>query len=338
MCPPLAGVTSLLKRIVKRLLLKQFKNPRVRRLFEAELSATYPLLSNKQLLSNNQLAFAPPGHYYSPLPDIDILNREGDRLFQPNEFDGVDLRAASQLGLLEELAPLATGFDWPAEPTAVRRYYRDNGWFEDGDAVVLFSMIRRFLPRRIVEVGSGYSSALMLDTNDLNFNSQMQLTFIDPNPDDRLSQLLRPADRAATTVIPSEIQRVSLDLFDTLEKRDILFIDSSHVSKIGSDVNHLLFNVLPRLREGVLVHFHDIFYPFEYPTKWLREGRAWNETYMLRAFLQFNSAFEILFFNSYMLYKNKEITTTKLPSMAKEGVSICSSIWLRKRVGPLAAS
>jgi hypothetical protein len=113
-----------------------------------------------------------------------------------------------------------------------------------------------------------------------------------------------------------------------LEANDILFIDSSHVSKAGSDVNHLFFTVLPRLKPGVLVHVHDVFYPFEYPLGWLRQGRAWNELYLLRAFLQYNTAFEMLFFNSFLWKHHKEQLAAKLPRMA---TNPGGSIWLRKR-------
>ena len=88
---------------------------------------------------------------------------------------------------------------------------------------------------------------------------------------------------------------MSVDTFKSLEKDDILFVDSSHVSKVGSDTHYLFFEVMPTLSSGVLVDVHDIFWPFEYPADWIREGRAWNEAYLLRAFLSFNPAFKIIF-------------------------------------------
>src|SRR5690606_22964232 len=88
--------------------------------------------------------------------------------------------------------------------------------------------------------------------------------------------------------------------FDRLEADDILFIDSTHVAKTGSDVNYILFEILPRLKSGVLIHFHDVFYPFEYPRDWVFAGRNWNEDYLLRAFLMYNPAFEIILFSHYL--------------------------------------
>jgi hypothetical protein len=120
---------------------------------------------------------------------------------------------------------------------------------------------------------------------------------------------------------------VGLDPFLALERNDILFIDSSHVVKIGSDVNFLLGEVLPRLRPGVYVHVHDIFYPFEYPEAWIAEGRVWGEAYALKAFLTFNATFEIVLFNTYLERFHREIFEREMPlCLRNEG----GSIWLRR--------
>ena len=97
-----------------------------------------------------------------------------------------------------------------------------------------------------------------------------------------------------------KVQDVDTRIFAELDAGDVLFLDSSHVAKTGSDVNHLCFEVLPRLRQGVRVHFHDIFLPADYPRQWvLNENRSWNEQYVVRALLMFNSAFRVLFGSSY---------------------------------------
>ena len=93
------------------------------------------------------------------------------------------------------------------------------------------------------------------------------------------------------------VQNVKLIEFEKLEPNDLLFIDSSHISKIGSDLNYLLFEVLPSLKPGVIIHFHDILYPFEYPYEWIEKGIYWNEAYLLKAFLMHNKNYEILLFN-----------------------------------------
>lgn len=86
-----------------------------------------------------------------------------------------------------------------------------------------------------------------------------------------------------------------------------MFVDSTHVSKTGSDVNYLFFEIIPRLNPGVIIHLHDIFYPFEYPHKWLKQGMVWNELFLLRSFLQYNDNYEILYFQNMIekLYKTK---------------------------------
>jgi hypothetical protein len=119
--------------------------------------------------------------------------------------------------------------------------------------------LRYFKPKQIIEVGSGFSSALMLDVNDIDF--------IDPYPH-RLYSLLKEADAERHNVIADKVQNIDIGVFQKLKENDILFIDSSHVSKIGSDVNFLMFEVLPNIQSGVLIHFHDIFYNFEYPEYW----------------------------------------------------------------------
>ena len=128
-------------------------------------------------------------------------------------------------------------------------------------------------------------------------------------------------------VIEKAVQEVELELFQTLDAGDILFVDSSHVVKIGSDVAHIIFEILPRLKPGVIVHFHDVFYSFEYPKEWVKEGRAWNEDYFLRAFLQYNSVFQILYFNSFMgqFYQNE--LERKMPLCLR---NTGGSLWMKK--------
>jgi hypothetical protein len=107
-----------------------------------------------------------------------------------------------------------------------------------------------------------------------------------------------------------------------------LFIDSSHVAKTASDVNFEIFELLPRLKPSVIVHFHDIFYPFEYPHGWIFDiRRSWNEIYFLRAFLMYNSAFEILFFNDYFACKFPHLTEHG-PSHFRQNPG--GGLWLRK--------
>jgi predicted O-methyltransferase YrrM len=193
---------------------------------------------------------------------------------------------------------------------------------------MLYGMLREAQPARIIEVGSGFSSAAMLDLNDHVFNGRIQFTFIDPDMG-RLKPLLREGDGARVTLIERRVQEVPVATFSQLGENDVLFIDSSHVSKFGSDVNRLFFDVLPVLAPGVLIHIHDIAGNLEYPRDWLEDGRAWNEQYLLRAFLMHNRAYRIELFSSWLSNQRHEWLKEKMPMCARGGGG---QLWLRKLV------
>ena len=240
----------------------------------------------------------PPGHYYSPIPARGDLERTG-----PLEITGIDLRRDEQLVLLAKLDVVT--------PTGRRYDVGANGWFPPTDAAVYDAMIRLYQPTRVVEVGCGYSTAALFDAG-----AAPHVTLIDPSLD-RVQRLLAPEDLRRCDVFEARLQDVPLSVFLDLEDGDVLFVDSTHVTKFGSDVNRMFFEILPALAPGVIVHIHDIFYPFEYPVAWVRQGRGWNETYLLRAFLEYNEAFEILLWN-HMLAVHGDLTGD------------CGSIWLQK--------
>jgi predicted O-methyltransferase YrrM len=238
--------------------------------------------------------FVPPGHFYSAIPDfLDVEARRAEIFEQdPLDVPGVDLRLDAQLALLEELTPLLADVPFADHPQAGLRYHYRNGMFEHADGLFLHLLLRRLQPARVIEVGSGFSSACILDTVD-RFLERTSCTFIEPNPD-VLNTVLIPEDDDRIELLAQRVQSVPVSVFQELAAGDLLLIDSTHVSKAGSDVNHLFFHVLPTLATGTLVHFHDVFPGFEYPLEWLRARRAWSENYLLRGFLQFNDAFEIV--------------------------------------------
>jgi predicted O-methyltransferase YrrM len=254
------------------------------------------------------------GHFHSPLPDLGEVASEYDRIvpLERATCPGIDLRADAQRELLEEFAPLQEALPFPDQSDGRHRYYGSNGMFEGSDAIVLYSMLRTRRPKRVIEVGSGFSSAVMLDTNELFLDRGVQFTFIEPAPI-RLHQLLRSEDKQSVEIIEELVMDVPIERFERLEANDILFIDSSHVGKFGSDVTWLLGEVLPVLKPGVVVHFHDIFWPFDYPQHWLMMGRAWNEAYLLRAFLTHNSAFSIVLFVDWLRRFERERLARTLP-------------------------
>jgi hypothetical protein len=166
-------------------------------------------------------------------------------------------------------------------------------------------------PKRIIEIGSGYSSAVMVDLNDKHFDGNIELTFVEPFPEERLNKLLTKNIRF--NILKDFVQHIPLEFFQALNENDILFIDSSHISKTGSDVNYLLFEIIPNLNPGVIIHFHDIFYPFEYPKEWVDVDRAWNESYLIRAFLQFNYNYDIYYFSSFLELRHPNLFDLRMP-------------------------
>jgi predicted O-methyltransferase YrrM len=283
----------------------------------------YSILSYRSLKT---ILFSPPGHFYSPLPDLKHVQRNADQIFKSDRIQAIDINEGAQLKLLANFQAYCEELPFNNSATGSSRYYYENCFFGHSDAIILYSFLRHFNPKRVVEVGSGFSSAAMLDTNEHFLDHATHFTFIEPHCE-RLKSLLTDRDRQQTEIIESPVQDVSIDIFRALGQNDILFIDSSHVVKVGSDVQHILFNILPALEAGVIVHFHDIQWPFEYPKSWIMEGRAWNETYFLRAFLQYNNAFEIMYFNSYMGTQHVAEVRKKLPLCLN---NTGGSIWLRK--------
>lgn len=274
------------------------------------------------------LLYSPPGHFYSPLPDLSaVKDREPTDVAPCTELAGVDLRVERQLTLLKEFSRFYGDVPFPDTYVEGKRYYYQNNYYGAGDAIILYCMIRRFRPVNIIEIGSGFSSAAMFDTAHSLEGYSLKLTFIDPHPG-RLFGLLTAEDQQSCRIVESKVQALTPDFFGLLASDDILFIDSSHVTKSGSDVNYLLFKILPSLNPGVIVHFHDIIWPFDYPADWLHKGIAWNEAYLLRAFLCYNQEFEILYFNSYIGNCHLDQLQVALPRAASQ---IGGSLWLRKR-------
>jgi len=268
-----------------------------------------------------------PGHFYSPHPDVEELRRQESVIFSyDKDILDIDLREAEQLKLLDTLVTLQPEVTFPKKKSADFRYYFHNPAYGYSDALVLHAMLRMIRPQRLIEVGCGFSSAMALDTNELCFQNAIQMTFIEPHPE-LLYQLVKPGDQDRVTIIPSRLQDLSPKVFSQLQKNDVLFIDSTHVSKVNSDVNFIFFEILPRLNSGVYVHFHDIFYPFEYPKEWVYEGRAWQELYILRAFLQDNPRYDIVYFQDFLFRKHRSYFEKHLPLFMKNSGG---NIWLRK--------
>jgi len=243
-----------------------------------------------------------PGHFYSPIVDSEEVKRQEAAVFKSvDTVHGIDANHEVQWQLLQQYLTTDAEQVFPQEQSSGWRYYLKNQVFNPADGLALHFFMRQFKPKRIVEVGSGFSSAVMLDTRDKFLKGEVQLDFIEPYPD-RLLALLTDDDVKAGYLHQQFVQQVDVSIFDNLQAGDLLFIDSSHVSKPASDLNYLLFNVLPRLAPGCYIHFHDIHWPFEYPRDWVMgwDYFGWNEIYLLKAFLMHNADYEVVFHPSYL--------------------------------------
>lgn len=273
----------------------------------------------------NFFSARPFNHYESP-----YTNREeyefckNMKCTHPNR---INMNIDKQLSFIPIIGNYSCEYHKKYHKEAFR--YRHNGMFEDGDGMVYHSMIRHFKPKRIIEIGSGYSTAVALDTIDFWEMDATDITCIEPYPD-RLYSILKQTDNERVTVIRDLLQNVKLDEFEALEENDILFIDSSHVVKNGGDVTREYLEILPRLKEGVIIHIHDIFYPFCYPLQWISNGVPYNEAYLLHAFLMDNANYEILFWEDYIgrYYKDEyEYYRGEIPDIG-------SSFWMKKIHSP----
>jgi Methyltransferase domain len=242
----------------------------------------------------------PYGHFYSPIVDTqDVANRAGKIWQDRNDVLGIDMNAAKHLEILSEWFPqFISEYDYPdfGDPQNPVGFFSQNDQFSWLDSRALFVFLRKIRPNRFVEVGSGFSSLLVADVNSRFHNNECELICIEPYPRD----FLRRGFNGLTRLIEQPVQNVAFNEFHRLEKNDVLFIDSSHVAKTGSDVVHLFLTVLPQLKSGVLIHVHDVFLPLEYPKAWvIDQNRSWNEQYLLHALLLFSSRFRVVFGSAY---------------------------------------
>jgi predicted O-methyltransferase YrrM len=244
---------------------------------------------------------------------------------------GITLDTAAHLTFLEStLAPYLHEFRPPVDPTGRSgEFYLFNGFYQVGDAELLWAMIRHAKPRRLIEVGAGYSTLVSAAACHANARDGHPVEFVSIDPAPRTS--LDPARPGLTRVEQRSVTSVPLERFQELERGDILFIDSSHTVRLGSDVNFLILEVLPRLAPGVLVHLHDIFLPYEYPRAWFDRGMYLNEQYLLQAYLVGNPTYEILFAAHAVDRAAGERFAKAIPSLR-----LRAEAPLRKTFGPAA--
>ncbi len=263
--------------------------------------------------------------FYSPIPELDKLP-EGwwDRVA---ELPGIDLGLDRQVAFLaERLAGPMAEFDPPRAPTEdAFRYRTDNPSYSHMDAAVLYAMVRALKPARIMELGSGHSTLVTAEAVRRNAaeGAPCRLEVFDPYPGVVTEEL--PGLAALRRTPAQELPHAA---FEDLAAGDVLFVDTTHTVKTGSDVNFVVLDVLPRLAPGVVVHVHDIFLPFEYPRGFAEAfGLYWTEQYLLQAFLSMNPGYEVLFANAALTGLRAEALAERLPAGTPPGGS---AFWMRR--------
>ncbi len=245
-----------------------------------------------------------PINYEDPIPDTRKIKEETWQ--NQSELIGIDINEQKQIELLSTFSRnFKREYEtFPKNKTETpHQYYTDNRYFGSVDGEILYCMIRYFKPKRIIEIGSGnstYLSAQAIRKNVEEGSHECILTSIEPYP----NEVLKAGFPGLTKLITKEAQNIPISEFQSLQENDILFIDSSHVLKMGSDVQYELLEIIPRLNKDVIVHIHDIFIPAEYPKFLAGDLRFLNEQYILQAFLAFNKSYEVLWGGSYMHLKH----------------------------------
>lgn len=269
----------------------------------------------------------------APIPDTRTLKEDLWR--KQSRLVGIDMNEKSQIDLLSLFsAKFKKEYEKiPKNKTPIPyKYYVKNPIFPIVDADILYCMIRHFKPRRIIEIGSGYSTYLsaeaILKNKEENEKCGCELIAIEPYP----NETLRAGFPGLSQLVPKKAEDVPLSEFEKLKKNDVLFIDSSHTLAIGNDVQYEYLEIIPSLNKGVIVHCHDVFLPLEYPRRWvLKEHRFYSEQYLLQTFLAFNNAFEVLWAGTYMCLKHPDKMEAAFSSYTRKEPYIAGSFWIRRR-------
>lgn len=268
-----------------------------------------------------------PASYEDPLPDP----RWHERAAEPSQLVGIDVDLEAQVALARRWAasygPEYGTFPADRSPHQPNRYHWRNGSLSAADAYVLYSTIRDLRPARVLEVGAGYSTLVTAEAMSANAadGSPGRFVAMDPYP----RRFLRSAVPGLDDMLGVTAQDAPLSLFTELGDGDVLFIDSSHVLKTGSDVQRLFCEVLPRLQPGVTVHVHDIFLPFEYPRSWIEDDlRLLNEQYLLQAFLTGNRDWKVVWAGTLMHAARPDVLAEAFPG--HQAHEAPSSFWIRR--------
>ena len=265
-------------------------------------------------------------HYYEPLFTAGPrgLSFDHDRY-----LPGIRLNDKAQLALLEKFCYNEELLQLPLEKKREGEFYYHNGSFESGDAEYLYNMVRHFKPRRIVEIGAGFSTLLIRKAIDKNRENDSAYSCEHICVEPFENQWLETVN---VTVVRKPVESVDKSIFYALEANDILFIDSSHVIRPQGDVLSEYLEILPILKKNVLVHVHDIFTPRDYPERMIvEEVRFWNEQYLLEAFLSGGTTYDVIGAVNYLARQYPESLGRKCPVFSQErSFRQPGSFWIRK--------
>jgi hypothetical protein len=267
----------------------------------------------------------------NPVPDVNDLAKRTDFWERESAMAGIDMNLERQLALWAEVATFRDECNFPSHPQQPHEYcVGPSPSFGLLSATLLHGLIRHFRPARMLEIGSGNSTFVAARAARMNEpdGHPLELVVIDPFPEPNAVRGYPGLSR----VLPHRVQDVDQSHFQRLQSNDFLFIDSSHVVATGNDVVFLFLEILPRLAPGVIVHVHDIFFPFDYPRQWVIENRwYWNEQYLLQAFLSGNRSFEVLLGENYLKSKALQALEEAVPGITRpEANGDSNSFWMRK--------
>jgi len=259
----------------------------------------------REQLQKNQVAVI-PANFYSNIPSLEEISESfeyGDESAPPYLDSGI----FNSLSLRDELISLAdhsVDFDPPKDGDVEnpRAFFWGNDQFPFIDGMAYHAVLRKLKPRNVVEIGSGFSSLVAIEA--LRLNGSGKLTCIEPFPRRFLEDR---AKKGEINLVQQKAQKFG-DLNDLLEDGDVLFIDSTHTVKIGSDCLHLYLRLLPKIKRRIWVHVHDIFLPFGMPADWARDLHIyWTEQYLLLAFLLDNPKATVKFGAKYHEHVDREL-------------------------------
>ncbi|MFA5393580.1 MAG: class I SAM-dependent methyltransferase [Candidatus Ratteibacteria bacterium] len=264
-------------------------------------------------------------HYYEPLFNPKHLKKS---LRKDRELPGLNFNDSEQLQILNKFNYNKELEKIPKEKTDLLEFYYRNPSIGPGDSEYLYNMVRLFKPRKIVEIGCGYSTLMAINAVRQNKKENQDYfcehVCIEPYENKWLESL-------NLKVFREKIENIEKKILKDLEANDILFIDSSHIIRPQGDVLFEYLEILPILRKGVLVHIHDIFIPKDYLDEWvLKDVKLWNEQYILEAFLTFNNEYRIIGALNYLKHHYSKEIYNKCPILANETNEEPCSFWLVK--------